>query len=170
MLLRNLASERDAIASRKQRREVGVSVINRVRDVAFEEPLDARALEQVALGVLLVAREVVDGGRGDGGIEQRLVGDLRAAAIPSHQRHRGREVAAGAVTGDCDPVGVAVDAVGMSVSPLDGGVGVLNGRRERMFGREAVVDREHRAVGGVRERPADVVVALQPAEHPATPR
>jgi len=54
-----------------------------------------------------------------------------------------------------------VEVAGKLLGPLDGGVGVLDGRREGVFGREPVVHREHQRLAGVGQVPTDVVVGVR---------
>src|SRR5947209_4097974 len=66
------------------------------------------------------------------------------------------------------PRGVAADRRRTSRDPPGGRVRVLGRRGERMLGREAVIDRGDQAAGAIRQEPADSVVRLEVADHPAT--
>lgn len=92
--------------------------------------------------------------------------DGRAVAFAGQKRHRGGEVAAGAVAADRDPVRVAADDVGVLRCPRGRRVGVVDGRREGMFGRAPIVDREDDAVGGLREQSTETIVGVEVTAHP----
>jgi hypothetical protein len=102
----------------------------------------------------------------DPGIEQDLVVDRRTAPFGGHQRGDGRERATRAVAGDRQAA-VGVQYVGVRRRPLGRPVGVLDRRRERVFGREAVVDRQHHTAALASEVPTEQVVTREaPGQNP----
>ncbi len=69
-----------------------------------------------------------------------------AAPIAGQQRGRRAEAAAGALPSNGEPLGVDAQLSGVVVEPHERGVAVLHPRRERVLGREAVLDhRDDRA-------------------------
>ena len=101
------------------------------------------------------------------GIDQKLKHQRRAAAIAGIQRDHGREIAAGAVAADRQAAGIDAEAGRVGCDPARGRDGVVDGGRELVLGRQPVIDRNDDAARGVGERAADLVVALQVADHPA---
>ena len=72
-----------------------------------------------------------------------LEAQARAAPVAGEQRQPGREPAAGAPAVDRDPGGVDAELVGVVVQPHQRGVAVLDPGRERVLGRQPVLDRDH---------------------------
>ena len=104
-------------------------------------------------------------------VDEDLRGDRRAQAVEAvetpvagHEAHDRGEVAARAVAHDRDARGVEAPGAGVGDERGHGVVAVLRGHRERVLGREAVVDGDHddRALAGhVRAEPLGLVeVAL----------
>ena len=105
-------------------------------------------------------------------VDEDLRGDRRRVetvetSVAGHEAHDGREVAARAVAHDRDARGVEAPGAGVGDERGDGVVAVLRGHRERVLGRQAVVDGHHddRALAGdVRAEPLGLVeVALHEA-------
>lgn len=116
---------------REDRREVGIAVIEFVAGVLTCESASTRI---VGLAVLFVAF-VVESCRGvHPGIDEYLPVDFRPVAFARENRDHRREVAARAVAGHDEPVGIAAEITTERLGPLRGGVGVVDGRRERVLG------------------------------------
>ena len=60
---------------------------------------------------------------------------------------------------------VAAQRVRVLRDPVERRRGVLGGRGVGVFGREPVIHRDDEAIGGVRQAPAEGIVALQIADH-----
>lgn len=103
----------------------------------------------------------------NGGVKERLVGDLRAVAFGGHEGGDGGEIPTRGVSRDRDVPG-SVDRVRIRDGPLDGGVRILDRRGKGVFRSESVVDREDGATALPREVPAEPIVRLDaPEDEPA---
>ncbi len=91
----------------------------------------------------------------------------RPAAITHEQRRDGGEIGAGAVAANGEAAFVDAKAGGVLGHPHRGGVGVFHRRREFMFRREAVIDRDNRAAGGLGQGAAQAVVGIETADDKA---
>ena len=100
-------------------------------------------------------------------VDQHLRGDRRRAAVAGHQADDGGQVAAGAVAHDGQPVRVHRQLGRVLGDPLGGGVAVLGRDRERVLGRQPVLDR-HDVDAGLRCQPGAPPLRLAGvAGHPA---
>ena len=79
----------------------------------------------------------------------------------------GCQVAARRIATDGKSIRVDAERDGVLVRPLRRLDAVVEPRRERVLRREPVADAEHGVTGAVGQRPTDVVVAVDVAEHPA---
>jgi hypothetical protein len=86
---------------------------------------------------------------------------LGAALVARQDADHRREVAAGALAGDRDPLRVAVEEAGVLGHVLEREVGVVDRRRERVLGRLPVGDRDDDRFGGVRQGTARGVVGVE---------
>ena len=77
------------------------------------------------------------------------------------------EVAAGAVAAHPHPLRIGAERLGVRERPRVGSGCVFDRRRERVLGREAVVDREHVGARVPAQQPAQAVVRVEIAEHEA---
>ena len=100
-------------------------------------------------------------------VDQHLEQDPRPVAIAGQQRHHRGQVAARAVAADRDARRIEPEARGVGRHPQQSRVGVLDRRRVLELGREPVVHRRDRAAGRVDDGPADAVVGVEVADHPA---
>ncbi len=82
-------------------------------------------------------------------------------------RHYGRQVAAGAVAADRQARGIDAEARRVVRNPARGSDGILGGGRELVLRRQPVVDGDDDCARRVGERAADLVVAVEVADHPA---
>ena len=98
-------------------------------------------------------------------IDQELEAHRRALGACDLCHHRG-EVPAGAVPRDYESTRVTTNLVGMVMRPDQGCIGINHRGRERMFRRQAIVDRDEDRVDLLREHSCRVVVGLERAEHP----
>jgi hypothetical protein len=103
-------------------------------DVAMHDLAVQRSVEQV---VRLVATQVVVDRRIDQGRELRPVPRVGHA-----KRHRGGDVAAGAVADDRDPVAIDAELLGPIRRVEEAREGVVEGGREPRFPGASVVERE----------------------------
>ena len=126
-----------------------------------DEPVHAR-LRQPRPVLLRLVRGGPAAGVGD-----RVDEKLEAEGDRARLRHDRREVRPGRVPADREPLGVAAERLGVRARPRGRREGVLEAGRERMLGRQPVVDREYGVATLVGERPREVVVRLEVAEHPA---
>ena len=129
------------------------------------EPAHARARERQLLGVALggwPAHAHIGAW-----IDQELVYEPRAAAITRFERDDRREVAAGAVAADREAPGIDAEPRCVGGNPPRRGDGILRGGGKFVLGCEPIVDGDDETRGGVGERSADLVVALEVADHPA---
>ena len=105
--------------------------------------------------------------RTGGGVDQQLELQLALGVAAHVDRHRGGEVAAGAVAADADAGRVDADLGGVVEGPAGGGQGVVVAGGEGVFGREAVVHRQDLGAGVGGEAAAVGVVSLEVADDPA---
>jgi len=116
-----------------------------VGEVLAFDPVVLAGEESVVIGIGPVGIDTAgfDAGGGEPGgevdrrIDQQLAGEWSAAVAAVECDARG-EIAAGAVTGQCDPVDAAAEAGDVVVRPVGGGEAVLVAGREGILGREAV--------------------------------
>ena len=80
-------------------------------------------------------------------IDQDLHGDLGAIAVAGSDGHHGRQVSTGAIAGDDQGNLTAGDLIHVSSSPLQRRVGIVNGDRVAVLGRESIVDQHDRTRG-----------------------
>ena len=113
------------------------------------------------VGVLDEAREAAREIRGR--IDQQLVAQRNRGEVTDDDR----QVAAGGIAADRQPIGRAAKRSGVGVRPAGGGHGIVRAARERVLGRQAVVDAQHAMAAAVGQDAAEVVVGLEVAEHPA---
>jgi hypothetical protein len=90
-------------------------------------------------------------------IEEQLQRERHRVMARARGDHGG-EVPAGAVAGNPDPVGIEVQVGSVVRDPLRRRPRVRQPRRERMLGREAVVDRDDDHARPLGERTCDPVV------------
>ena len=100
-------------------------------------------------------------------VEQQLADRPRPALVAQPQRRHRGQVAAGAVAADDHPRRIGAERGGMLRAPAGGGQAVLRRRRERVFRRQAVVDRGDDAARPGAEVAADAVMRVEAAEHEA---
>ena len=98
-------------------------------------------------------------------IEEQLEGGTARVAAES-EAHGRREVAAGAVPADGDARGIQAETLGVREDPARRGDGVVVRGRERVLGREAVIEREDDDARAVREGPTEAVVRVDRAYDP----
>ena len=92
---------------------------------------------------------------------------LRRAAIAGDEAdHRG-EIAAGAVAANGKARRVDAERGAVCRNPFGRGDAVLDRGREFVLGRQAVIDRDDRAAGGIGQMAAHRVVAFEIADDPA---
>ena len=133
----------------------------RSAQVVVEEPPHVGPLQVVALGESVVALGV-GSGVGDRVDERgRGRGDRRACG-----GHRG-QIAAGTVAQHADPPGIDAEPRCAPLQPAERPQGIIGGGRESVFRRSPVIDRDDDGGRVVAERPAEAVVAVEVAEHPA---
>jgi hypothetical protein len=121
----------------------------------------------VALGKLLERRQV--DAAPDRGVDERLGGDGRSAAVARSERERRAQKTAGAVAAHSDAVAVDREPVGVVAEPRQHAVAVVECRRIRMLGRQAVVDADDRGGALIREAPRVRVRAFEIAEPEPAP-
>jgi hypothetical protein len=100
-------------------------------------------------------------------VEQGLKDHRRQRAIAGHEGQGGGQVATSTVAADGQARGVDVQRLGLRRQPAQRGSGVVQSRREGVFGREAVVHRNDTQASSVGNAPAQAVVAVQVANDPA---
>ncbi len=105
--------------------------------------------------------------RVDRGIDQELIRDPRAAPVAGEQAGDRREVAAGAVAADGEPRRIDPERRALPGDPGGRGEAILDRGREFVLGRQAVVDRDDGAAGGIGEMAAERVVRFDIADDPA---
>ena len=149
-----------------QRESVGVGHVDRTVEVLLEVPLDAVHLQEVARSALIVGVEPADRRGIDRRVDEQLMCEVGAVAVPCGQRDGGREVAAGAVARYRHPAGVPLQVGGVGRGPLGRPVAVLDPGGEGVFRRAPVVDGDDDAVGLVRQQPAGTLVGVQRATDP----
>jgi hypothetical protein len=128
-------------------------------DVAVDDLAVQRRVEQVGR---LVATQVVVDRRIDQGRELRP-----APRVGRAERHRGGDVATGAVADDRDPVAIDAELLGPIDRVEEAREGVVERGREPRFPGASVVEREHLDPGGLGEERAEAVVCLDAADLPA---
>ncbi len=154
-----------------QRRGVRLAAVLMPLQILSPEPLHGLAGEHISLGMGSVRRrlEVVVGSR----IDQHLQGGQRRAAVAAHQADHSRQVPAGAVAGHGNGrrrfIGPRLNAqaLGVGLHPARGGEGIFRRSGKLVLRRQAVIDGRNQTAGSVGQRPAQVVVRGQVADHPA---
>ena len=150
---------------RLEGRRVRVVPILGAGEVRLPHPHHRVAREELPLRIVAVGGGVEV--RIDDRVHQELKCDWRTVAVPRHERHGGREVAAGAVAPDGQPAPVGVEALGVLGNPPCGGVAVLGGSREAMRRRQSIVDGHHHASAAVAEHARQRIVRNNAAHDPA---
>ena len=97
------------------------------------------------------------------GLVEQLEADRRPLLVTRPQRHRGREPRAGSVAADRDPLRVDAELGCVLGRPGQRGVGVVQGGREPMLGRQAVAHRDHDRPGAVRDPGGPRMLGVQVA-------
>ena len=100
-------------------------------------------------------------------VDQKLKLQWRTSTIACVQGNHRREIAARAVAADRQAAGIDAEAGRVGCDPACGRDGVVHGGRELVLGRQPVMHRNDDAARCVGQRAADLVVALQVADHPA---
>ena len=101
------------------------------------------------------------------GVDQHLVHEARPSMVAGVERDDGGQVAPGAVAGNRQPARIDAVPLGVVGDPARGGDRILDGGGELVLGRQTVVDGHDDGGDGIGDRAADLVVALQVADHPA---
>ncbi len=91
----------------------------------------------------------------------------RVLALARQQRHHGGDVAARAVAAHGDAVRVRAQLLRVLERPAQRRLAVLDRRRERVLGRQPVVDRQHVRAPVAAQQPAGGVVGVEVADHEA---
>jgi len=144
---------RETVGLHRQREGVVVDVV----------PACVRVVEHVARlradhdAVELGARRIRRVAPVDHRVDQHLAGQGDVGRAPEPERNRGRQVAARAFARDRDAFRVGAEAHRVGERPLRHRHAVVEARRERMLGREPVLDRHNGRAGAVRELAGDVV-------------
>ena len=90
-------------------------------------------------------------------VDQHLGCEWRAGVTTQAQRHRGGEVSARALPRDRDTTRWHAELRHVRERPPGDRLAVVEARRVRVLGRQAVLDRDHCRAGSVRELAGDVV-------------
>ena len=153
------------VAHGAQGRGVGMRTVAVGAEVVVPEPPHALAREQVAVGVVAVGGgvEVVVGD----GVDEQLEADGGAAFVAGAQGDDGGEVAARGVAAHGQPARVRAQFGGAGGGPDGGGVAVLVGGGEAVFGREAVVHGDEDAARAGGQLAAGHVRRVEVADDPA---
>jgi hypothetical protein len=121
--------------------------------------------EHVAVGVLEVRRRIqIEVGHG---VEQELERDRRRPSVACAAGDDRGEVSPCAVAAHSHSPRVEVELVAVRGDPERHGLGVQDRCGERVFGGEAVGNRDDRDTRLARDRAAELIVAVEAADHPA---
>src|SRR5204863_7251272 len=96
-----------------------------------------------------------------GGVDEQLEGRRRASLGGALLRGHGRQVTPGAVAGDGYAPGVDAQLAGAGDGVAEGGERVLYRSRERILGREAVVDAEDGCPRRRGQQPAGLIGGVE---------
>ncbi|MCY1356614.1 hypothetical protein D9M69_430720 [compost metagenome] len=132
--------------------------------VLREEPADHFGGQQVALGQCVVRWRVL--ARAGAGVQQHLQhgGEPRVARL--HGAGRGQR-AAGAVAAQRDAGRVGTQPPGLGKNPVQRVEGVVDRGRKAPLRPEAVIHRQHHAVGPAAQQPAQRIVRIDAADRKA---
>ena len=152
-------------AGRKQGRGAPVVQLSVWAHIGLDVGCHARPCQAAPFGMGLIARCV--GAHDDGRVDQQLK-HRSVWLAPQSQTGRRRQIAARAVARHSDALRRDTQLDRVLEQPGVGGQRVIVSGRETVLGRGPVVHRKHGAAGGIAQRPADPVMAVDAAHHPAT--
>ena len=87
----------------------------------------------------------------------------RLARIAQREQARKREIGAGGIAGQHDAIRIDAQVARLGPDPADRGDAVVQRCRKRMFGRQAIVDADHRGIAVQGEQPHQAVVGVERA-------
>ena len=131
--------------------------------VARLEPVHVRLGEEQALAEKLT--RAPPAGAVGRWVDQQLQQGGGAAVARGKLRDDGGEVAARAVARHPEPAGIGTELVGVRSRPAQRAACILHGRRERVLGGQAIVNREHVDARVVAQQATDAIVRVEVAEH-----
>src|SRR5579883_3330706 len=148
-----------------ERRGAPISVVAGAPQIVIAEPVHGDDVERKALEPL--APGIVAGDEIRCRIDQELMAQPWPAVVASGEGNHGSKIAAGTVAADREPAGVDVEARALRRDPFGRGHRVLDRGGKFVLGGEPVTDGDDRAAARVGDQPADAVVSVKVADHPA---
>ena len=100
-------------------------------------------------------------------VDQQLEPQRRPALVACHQRHDGRQIAARAVAADAEPRWINFQTGRVCGNPDKRCERIIDRGRKPVLRRQPVVDRNHARTTAVGKLPAERIVGIEIADHPA---
>ena len=150
----------------EERRRVDVGAIGRLTEIELAEPLHQRTGQIVAVREFAM-RSCVERLHVRHRIDQHLERERGSTIVAATPGNHCRESSSRAIAGHGDSARIDAKLCRVLSHPNRGGMAVIHGSREFVFGGEPVVDRNDDSPGPARQHPAHTVVALDVAEHPS---